>query len=419
MFKQLSLTLTLLASVTCAASLLGVPGPGRMTESPDVVHQGLAGAGEAMVDKVSYSTRAPARNAFNDKTAFSFGARLENTQLVSGSSSEAISDFSFGTIGLGTPIGFLGALSLSYQPMASRNVEFETERGKNQLTGSLQELVLSWSFRVPFQRKLSLGVTWREALGIERTSLQWELSAEEREKINANSRVDLEQKIQSSGGRPALSLFWLGRKVSLSAWWSNSFELERTLDRSVKLVELMGIYGYSAPVYLDDRPGAVSAEKIEKWEQSMPWNGGAALSLRLTRTQSLHLDFHQESWSTVDGWRVVEPFGTPHWLQLENARRISLGWAYEGSNRSFDSIWKRSKYRVGARWATLEMPGVEEAAGALGASHPLGRRGALIDWSIEAGRRYSNDGENADENFVALSLGLTGLGQWGQPSRRR
>ena len=153
MFKQLSLTLTLLASVTCAASLLGVPGPGRMTESPDVVHQGLAGAGEAMVDKVSYSTRAPARNAFNDKTAFSFGARLENTQLVSGSSSEAISDFSFGKIGLGTPIGFLGALSLSYQPMASRML-FETER-EIRLTGSLQ----SW-FSLEFSRSFAPSFLW-------------------------------------------------------------------------------------------------------------------------------------------------------------------------------------------------------------------------------------------------------------------
>ena len=60
-----------------------------------------------------------------------------------------------------------------------------------------------------------------------------------------------------------------------------------------------------------------------------------------------------------------------------------------------------------------------ESAGAVGCGFALGRRGALVDLAVEAGRRYSEDGLDPDETFVGIHFGMTGIGQWGQRARGR
>ncbi len=410
----------LLGAPLFAASLAGTPGPGQPLEPWDAVRRGMAGAGEALVDRTTQSVAAPARNAFNASTAFQLNVSYEEAALERAGDRQAVDAFTFGALEFSVPIGFLGHIGVAYWPSASVDIDLGGEDGRElSVKGTLQELTAMWSVRVPFVERLALGFAWRQTMGAETTDMSWPLDPDDPEPVNATAEIDYSHKVRSSGGRPSFSFFWMGRRMNLAAWWNPSYTLERKLDRAASIDENVGTFGYSAPFYASDRPRDVESER-EEWKQEMPWNAGAALSLRLTRTQSLHLDFFQEDWGAEKGWLVpATPYAASRRVALETSRRFSLGWTYEGSGRAYDSFWKRSRYRTGVRWADLAEPGMGELAGAVGCGFALGRRGALVDLAVEAGRRYSEDGLDPDETFVGIHFGMTGIGQWGQRARGR
>ena len=75
-----ALALLLLSGLACAlfaASATEAVGPGQAREPWDGVRGGMAGAGEALVDRMTASPVAAARGAFNDKTAFLLSASYE------------------------------------------------------------------------------------------------------------------------------------------------------------------------------------------------------------------------------------------------------------------------------------------------------------------------------------------------------
>ena len=401
-----------------AASATEAVGPGQAREPWDGVRGGMAGAGEALVDRMTASPVAAARGAFNDKTAFLLSASYEEAAAERHGAREALDGFDLGLVGFSVPVGFLGHVGLFYWPRSTRNLDFEEGGSSWSVKGGIQELTAAWSFRVPWVPRLALGLAWRQDLGAETMEMEIPLDPTAEDPVDASSSLDYTHKIRTSGGRPGASLFWMGRLLSLSAWWSSSYEVKRKLERTAIVQENLGVFGYSAPMFSSDRPKEVKSSS-ESWNQKMPWSAGAALSLRLTRTQSLNLDFHQDSWGTVSGGWIepATPYSARTSAELETARRFSLGWSYEGSGRTYESFWRQSRYRAGVRWADLAAPGTQEIAGAFGCGFPLGRRGALVDLAFEGGLRYGDD--SPDETFLGIRFGMTGVGNWGQKSRRR
>lgn len=75
---------------------------------------------------------------------------------------------------------------------------------------------------------------------------------------------------------------------------------------------------------------------------------------------------------------------------------MSSGWI-------FARIWFRNYY----------IADVKEYGASLGAGFPLGRRNTKVDIALQGGMRKSDNETIWDETFVGVSVGLTGVGNWG------
>ena len=85
----------------------------------------------------------------------------------------------------------------------------------------------------------------------------------------------------------------------------------------------------------------------------------------------------------------------------------------------YEPYFRKVAYRGGAGFERLYLDETNLYFATLGAGLPLGRRGNLLDVALKYGHRVRLENSLWSEDFLKLSVTLTGVSVWGQPVRKR
>ena len=97
-------------------------------------------------------------------------------------------------------------------------------------------------------------------------------------------------------------------------------------------------------------------------------------------------------------------------LDLQEARKLALGFQIVPDYMSFDNLLARGTYRVGLEWMQtpyyLNATNIDDIGVTLGASLPVNQL-SLINMAFKAGRRGTLDNGLIRENYVSFTLGFS------------
>jgi long-chain fatty acid transport protein len=147
----------------------------------------------------------------------------------------------------------------------------------------------------------------------------------------------------------------------------------------------------------------------QKWtgEKDLPWTLSGGTAVKASPSQTVVADFIWEGWEE-DASGLINP-----------AWRAGLGYEYQGRGGLYEPYHRKLAYRGGLGMERLYLDETDLYFLTAGAGLPLGRRGALLDFAIKYGHRGSVKNNLWSEDFIKLSVSLTGVGNWGQSVRKR
>ena len=353
--------------------------------------RGMGEAGMASITKQGLCADNPSRSAFHDKTSFTASFDSDMDWLQDGESSNRASTFLIPFIGMNFQSRKLGSLGLSYQQRFHRNFDFTPSLPQNPNTvqsfsaeGGLYEMTASWAY-APISR-VALGLGFHFLLGQERfiQSTQFLGTPDNPQLGNGEDLIGDTLSVRSNAWFPSLSLTVRGKRFSAAAMGTLGTALEQKTRRSIS---------------------SLGSDRNLKGEKDIPWTGLVGLAYKPKSNQTIVADFSLEAW---EGPPLVNP-----------AYRAGLGYEFQGMGGPFDSYARKIAYRGGVGVERLYLEEVDEYWLTLGSGMPLGRRGNLLDLALKYGHRGSVKNNLWTEDFIRLSVSLTGVGIWGQPVRKR
>lgn len=421
--KQLAVTsLLLAASLSFGVSTQGLHALGEDNWPADAASVGRGMSGSAAFGE-GFSVINPARMAFETKTRFFATLDYQGVYATSGGESIGRDRFDLTSLGLAIPMGGWGALGFGFWQRNSQTMNFQEGSGEVPVSsirysGSIYELVPAYSLRLPGPaRFISLGFAWHFPMGHFTNVLMTpaDTTGLDEESTHLFDNVSLEDRVAGDWGCKESDLLPWGGYASFSLQVHRKFwdyfatgfmphDLTRTVGRSQQ-------YRYT----LADTTASA------QWRQTLhfPWQWGTGISMEPWKNQVFSLEFHQRSFGNqVDsalGWASLPS----SFAWTSNQRLFAIGWEREGSGVFFDPFLSRTAFRAGAWVRSWYLEGTEEAAATFGIGMPLGKRGAKLDLGLYTGFRRFDEPAQGSEIFWGVKAGFSGIGAWGQSSRRR
>jgi len=403
--KGLMIPLLLCAVSGQAASLMGMEALGQENTQ----------RGGATIRK-GYSYLNPALLAWEDKTTFNAQLRFENATASESGSSLSAQSFSVPSLSMGLPLGFLGAVGIGLQQhyTVDNLIEYsDSSTGideKLEYQGSIFEAVPAYALRLPsVLRDVSVGVNYRVIFGSIRRTLSMsgqstDLAAGDTWAYeNARLTDKVEGNWEATGAmwkRFGGSVQWHRKSVDYFMGYTQPYTLRRDLSRNLQFSNTDTLRPVQTEQYIH-----------------IPAQMSTGMHMRFGKSHNITAEFSQQGWDGAipllsGGW------GLPDSAELQTQKIFSLEYELEGSGLYYDSFLKRNSYRFGTWFKDWYLSEVSEYGATVGMGLPLGRRGTRMDFSIQGGLRSDSDSPAWDETFWGVQFGFTGVGSWGQKSRR-
>ena len=389
----LALALSLSARAETSPLSILSEGYGLEVSGFNARERAMGEAGLASVNKMGASIPNPSRTAFNDKTSFSATFDSDLDWLQDADHSNRSTTFLIPDIALNFQTRLPVNLGLYYRQRYHRNFSytpldqatpqapqtFTTEGGIYELGGTLAYAPKPW---------LAMALGYNLMIGRERNieSATFNQNSSNGDLFNSVNLKGDTVSIRSSGSYPTLSLTVRQPKWSLAAAGGLEVTLDRTLTRSVT--------------------GMNSAEKSQD-TRDLPWNVQVGGAYKPAPNQSLALDIAYEPWE--------ESAGT----KLNPAFKVGGGYEFQGSGGAYESYYKKVAWRGGLGYERLYLDETDLSFVTLGTGLPLGRRGNMLDIALKYGHRGDLENNLWTEDFLKVSVTLTGVSVWGQPIRKR
>jgi hypothetical protein len=350
-------------------------------------------AGLASVNRVGPSLHNPSRTAFNEKTSFSATFDTDVDWLQDENYSNRTSTFLIPDIALNFQARWPVNFGLFYRQRYHRNFSFTPPNPSQQqviqsLTteGGLYELASTLAYAPKPYIAVALG--YHFLIGRERNieSANFNQNSNNDTLFNSDNLQGDTLSTRSSGGYPSLSLTFRQKTWSLAAMGTMATTLDQNLNRSVT--------------------GMNSNEESET-ERDFPWTVQVGGAFKIRPNQSLAADFAYESWD--DSYSTL----------LNPAFKLGGGYEYQGTGGPYESYYRKIAFRGGLGYERVYLQETDLYYLTLGTGVPLGRRGNLLDVAFKYGHRGSLENNLWTEDFLKLSVTLTGVSVWGQPIRKR
>lgn len=407
------LTFVLCAACLSSASMLGLDALGEEQMLGGIANtagRGFAG-GAKTGDAEGLSVVNPARFAFDTKVVFNVNFLVD---LVSAEDGAKLSTTNIGlpSLNASIPMGVWGTMGVGlwqhYSSNLDESVNDSLMKAKVKYQGSIYEIVPTYAFRVPFFRMLSLGASAHFVMGSTERSLTLgpDNSAVSKADYWATNEADVTDHVHGDWevkDHPAyytMALQYRGRQTSYFFSFTTPHTLLNELDYNLRFSELDTL----VPTH-DAR------------EVRVPAMLATGMNFRFYKRHNVMLDlqwtaFDDDIENIAGGWNMKEVTKT------QNDYLISVGYQRDGSTLFYDPFLDRMTYRLGAWMKSWYIQDVYEFGGSIGAGFPLGKKGTTIDVALQGGKRTTAGGENWEETFFGIRLGLMGIGSWGQTRGR-
>lgn len=390
------------------ALLLACAGAPRAEYSPLSIHQegfgigvsphgvrekGMGEAGMASIVGQGLSIANPSRAAYHDKTSFAAIVDGDVDWLRDDLTSNRFATFLIPAVGLDFNLRKYGHLGFFYRQRFHRNFSFtplSPARADAVQTfsseGGLYEAAAFYAIAPVPSFAVALGYHYfmgRERL-IESASFTGDPGSGDL--YEGRDLTGDTVFTRSQGGRPSLSVTFRRPTFSLALMGTMGVTLDQRISRSVTQL-------------LSDRN--------RKTGQELPWSVSAGAAYKAGPRQTWVADFTWEGWEE-DGSGLLNP-----------AYSLGLGYEFQGRGGPYEPYLRKLAYRGGLGMERLYLEETDLYFLTAGLGMPLGRRGSLLDFAIKYGHRGSAKNNLWSEDYVKLSISLTGVGNWGQPVRKR
>lgn len=350
-------------------------------------------AGMASITKQGISIANPSKTAFHEKTSFTATADGDVDYLRDGETSNRTATFLIPNIGLNFSLRKFGHLAFFYRQRFHRNFSFTPleplqEDAVQTFTteGGLYEAAVTYALApIP---SLAIGLGYHYYLGRERLIERGDFDNDPSSGDLYNG-VNLEGdtlSTRSQGGQPSLSVTFRRPKFSLALATSMGITLSQNGSRSI-----------------------TNLVSNQKWEGSkdLPWSLSAGGAYKLATNQTFVADFAWQGWED-EGSGILNP-----------SYKTGFGYEYQGRGGIYEPFHRKVAYRGGLGYERMYLEETDLYFLTTGTGLPLGRRGSWLDFAIKYGHRGSVKNNLWSEDYVKLSISLTGVGNWGQPVRKR
>lgn len=355
--------------------------------------KGMGEAGLATINRVGPSIPNPSKTAFNEKTSFSATFDTDLDWLRDSDVSNRTTTFIIPDIALNFQTRWPVNVGLYYRQRFHRNFSFTPAAQANQnvlesftTEGGIYELASTVAYAPkPF---LALALGYHFLIGRERTI---ESAGFTQNPINDTLRNGEDLKgdtvsVRSNGNYPSASLTFRQKTFSLAVTGTMATTLDRTLNRTVT---------------------NLSSDEKSKESRDLPWTVQVGAAFKPKQNQSVAVDFSYESWEDVASGLLNPAF------------HAGAGYEYQGVGNPYEPYFRKVAYRGGLGMERLYLDETNLYFLTLGTGLPLGRRGNLLDVALKYGHRDSRENNLWSEDFLKLSVTLTGVSVWGQPVRKR
>ena len=286
----------------------------------------------------------------------------------------------------------VGTFGAYYQQIYQRRFSVLEDSGgleqEYEAQGGLYVLGVSWAYApVSF---FAFGVSYNAVLGHDRfikTTTYTNDSATYPAIVNGQNLQDTSE-TSHLGNYPTFSGTLRTRRFDLALSFTPSVHLNTQQQRTITTIQ---------------------ADSLPDTTRALPLSFSGGVAWNISSRQTAALDGYYEDWkSSSDGNNVLNP-----------AYKFAAGYEYRGLENPFLDYYKRITYRGGFGYDLLYLEKTPEIYGTLGVGLPLGLRGHMLDFSLKYAHRSPDEGPFFAEDYVQITATLTGVGIWGQPSRRR
>lgn len=363
-------------------------------QSPNASREKAMGeAGMASITKQGLSIANPSKSAFHDKTSFTATADGDIDYLQDDETSNRMATFLIPNISLNFSLRKYGHLALYYRQRFHRNFSYTpVDPSRDDVVetvpseGGLYEVAVTYALSpIP---SLAVGVGLHYFMSRERWIEKAEFTGNpaNTDLYNGENLSGDTVSSNSQGGLPSLSLTYRRPKFSLALAGSLGATLEQEITRSIT--------------------NLVSDQESQA-EKELPWTLSAGAAYKLATNQTVVADFYWEAWEEEASGLLNPSF------------RTGLGYEFVGRGGPYEPYLRKLAYRGGLGYERMYLEETNLYFLTMGTGLPLGRRGSWLDLAIKYGHRSAAKNNLWSEDYVKLSVSLTGVGNWGQPVRKR
>ncbi len=352
----------------------------------------MGDAGLSLNAKQGQSLTNASRTAFVEKTSFTATMESDLDYLQDKATSNRLTSFAIPSIAMVFKSEYLGSFGLSYYEHFQKNFEYAPPANDNSGLKSLQSVrveggiyELSASYAYAINSHWALGATYSYLLGRERIIKTAEFSGD----VNLNDAKKLTGDTlwtHSDGNFPTLSLTYRHHYFNLAGSFAFASDLDQEQRKTISTME---------------------TPPSQKMTGTYPWFAHLGLTLKLKENQSVVLDYGNSD-------TTLSKYDWAH-----SAQQVGLGYEFLGKGNVYDAYYKKLAYRAGLGYQMLQVDQVDHYFVTLGMGLPLGTRGNILDFAVKYGHRGSVQDQKISENYVKMSISLTGVGNWGQNQRRK
>ena len=394
------------------ASMIGLEAMGQeQIAGGSAAMAGRGFAGNAKTgDAEGVSVVNPARQAFDTKVVLNLNFLLDVSTADRSNSHFTKTNLSMPSMNLSFPMGDFGAfgVSLWQHYAASMREDFENQeenqKAKIEYQSSIYELVPTYAIRLPFYRAISLGASAHFVMGSYTRELTLGPDNSEIDEADAwaTNNTDVSDYVNGDWeikNHPAYYTFaaqYRGRMASYFFSFTTPYTLQNELEYNFRYSET------------DTLVPAKHTREIR-----VPAMLATGVNYRFNKRHNVMADIAWRAWdkdieNAAGSWNLSKVTKT------QNDFNISLGYQRDGSDIFYESYWNRITYRAGVWFKNWYVQDVSEIGGSIGVGFPLGRKGTMLDLSIQGGVRLTDDDRNWSESYIGIRLGLLGVGSWGK-----
>lgn len=394
------------------ASMIGLEAMGQEQiagGSAALAGRGFAGNAKTG-DAEGVSVVNPARQAFDTKVVLNLNFLLEVSTADRSNSHFTKTNLSMPSMNLSFPMGDFGAfgVSLWQHYAASMREDFENQeenqKAKIEYQSSIYELVPTYAIRLPFYRAISLGASAHFVMGSYTRELTLGPDNSEIDEADAwaTNNTDVSDYVNGDWeikNHPAYYTFaaqYRGRMASYFFSFTTPYTLQNELEYNFRYSET------------DTLVPAKHTREIR-----VPAMLATGVNYRFNKRHNVMADIAWRAWNK-DIENAAGSWNLSKVTKTQNDFNISLGYQRDGSDIFYESYWNRITYRAGVWFKNWYVQDVSEIGGSIGAGFPLGRKGTMLDLSIQGGVRLTDDDRNWSESYIGIRLGLLGVGSWGK-----